>query len=209
MRPLLREPPASPRRTYRLSRPTAFDLGRYYVPSRQGEAPAWHLCHVFSVGRAPRRPTGPEGTPPTSRSQALRKGLGFYFGSSCPGRIPAYQGRVATISSKWRPFPPGRFLLTRDGWLPLIPSGDHWRPFPFWPFLLTRLGGDHYSPFRTYIILYVNGDGETRRGRGEGRQTVGPAPIVPGPRSQTGQSFFFIAAAPLRRGGSVPRSTRA
>ena len=91
--------------------------------------------------------------------KVLRKGLSSFFGGLWSGAGPAYTGGVATISSGRRPFPPGRILLTLAGWLPFPQSGDHWRPFPFWLSLLTLVGGGRISPFRSYIILYVNGDG--------------------------------------------------
>ena len=109
-------------------------------------------------------------------------------GKSC-GTDSAYTGRVATISSSWRPFPLGRVLLTLAEWLPFIRHGDLWRPFP--KRLSHHVMEDGYllSPFRNYIILYC------KRGRGD---EGGSSPIVPGPRSQTGHSFSFEKQAVAR-----------
>ena len=100
---------------------------------------------------------------------------------SC-GTDSAYVGRMATISSSWRPFPLGRVLLTLAEWLPFLRHGDLWRPFP--KRLSHHVMEDGYllSPFRNYIILYC------KRGRGD---DGGSSPIVPGPLSQTGHSFSF------------------
>ena len=102
-------------------------------------------------------------------------------GKSC-GTDSAYTGRVATISSSWRPFPLGRVLLTLAEWLPFIRHGDLWRPFP--KRLSHHVMEDGYllSPFRNYIILYC------KRGRGD---DGGSSPIVPGPLSQTGHSLYL------------------
>ena len=105
------------------------------------------------------------------------------------GTSAAYTGGSATVSSSWRPFPPGRVLLTLAEWLPFPRHCDYWRPFPKTLLPDVMKGGDHYTPFRSYIILY------SKRGRGgEG----GSSPIVPGPRSQTGHSFSLEQQAVAR-----------
>ena len=67
-----------------------------------------------------------------------------------------------TILSGCRLFPPGRPLLTMMGCRLFPPAADYCRLFPETRFLHTRVGADYLSPFRSYIILYVNGDGGGR-----------------------------------------------
>ena len=58
--------------------------------------------------------------------------------------------------------PPGRPLLTMMGCRLCPPAADFGRLCPQTQLLHTRDGADRPTPFRSYIILYVNGDGGDR-----------------------------------------------
>ena len=109
-----------------------------------------------------------------------------FFLDMSSGAAPAHCGRLPTISSRCLPFPSGRPLLTVAQCLPFPLGAYLCLPFPKMLLLLTLVGAYLFTPFRSYIILYVNGDGVG---------TPPTPPIVPGPRSQTGHSFFPLAAA--------------
>ena len=69
---------------------------------------------------------------------------------------------VPTLLSGCRLCPPGRPLLTMMGCRLCPPAADFGRLCPETQLLHTRDGADRPTPFRSYIILYVNGDGGDR-----------------------------------------------
>jgi len=162
------------------ARESAWRMGKFGLSAR----------FTRGLSTIPKSPNRRWGAREEGSGEVMRKGLSFFFGSVWSETGPAYTGGVATISSGRRPFPPGRTLLTLAGWLPFPRSGDHWRPFPFWLLLLTLVGGDHIFTFRSYIILYVNGDG------------VGtpppPRPLYRGPGPKRAITFFSRGKGAVR-----------
>ena len=82
-----------------------------------------------------------------------------FFLDMSSGAAPAHCGRLPTISSRCLPFPSGRLLLTVAQCLPFPLGAYLCLPFPKMLLLLTLVGAYLFTPFRSYIILYVNGDG--------------------------------------------------
>ena len=77
---------------------------------------------------------------------------------------PYFYGKrgVPTRLSGCRLRSPGRPLLTMMGCRLRPPVADWCRLVPKTQLLHTRDGADRPTPFRSYIILYVNGDGGDR-----------------------------------------------
>ena len=103
----------------------------------------------------PRRPlltrSGCRGIPPAAEKTCFFQEPYFYGKRGVPTRLSGCRLRS-----------PGRPLLTMMGCRLRPPVADWCRLVPKTQLLHTRDGADRPTPFRSYIILYVNGDGGDR-----------------------------------------------